>query len=135
MQLKNKKILAAKALNVGASRIVFNNARLNEINEAITRQDIIDLKNDGAIMIREISGRRKVERRTTRKKAGKVKVKKKQRKKKYMIIARKLRRYLNELRKQNRIENDKYHEARTKITTSAFKDKNQFKEYLGVEHA
>lgn len=133
MQLKNKKLLAAKSLGIGRSRIIFNNARLSEINEAITRQDIIDLQRDGAIMIREVKGRAKVEKRINRRKDGKRRLKKKLRKEKYIIITRKLRKYLNELKKQNRVDGSKYAEARAKISTRAFKDKNQFKDYLGVK--
>ena len=36
MNLESKKRLAAKALNVGAGRIKFDESRLDEIKEAIT---------------------------------------------------------------------------------------------------
>ena len=54
MNLKKKKILAAKTLGVGRNRIRLLKSRLDEIKEAITKQDIRDLKNDGAILIKEI---------------------------------------------------------------------------------
>ena len=125
-------MLAAKALDVGVNRVIFNSARLNEISEAITRQDIIDLHRDGAIMIREKSGRLKVVRRTRRRKDGNIRNKSKNRKAKYVIMTRKLRRYLTELMKQERVNKEKYYEARIKIRSKSFKDKKQFKEYLGV---
>ena len=50
MNLSKKKKLAAKVFGVGKERIVFAKSRLNEIKEAITKQDIRDLKNDGAIL-------------------------------------------------------------------------------------
>ena len=61
--LAKKKQLAAKTLNVGKARIVFLPSRLDEIKEAITRQDILDLHKSGAITIRDIRGRKKIERR------------------------------------------------------------------------
>ena len=54
-----KKELAAKALKVGKGRIKFVNARLDEIKEAITKQDIKDLVLSGSIIINPIKGRRK----------------------------------------------------------------------------
>lgn len=130
MNLKNKKILAGKVLGVGANKISFNNERLNEISEAITRQDMVDLHNAGAIIIKEKCGRRKVEKRTSRRKAGKIKKSVFNRKKDYVTITRKLRNYLNELKGQGKISDEEYVESRKKIKTRAFKTKLQFKEYL-----
>jgi len=47
MNLKPKKKLAVKVLGVGAERIKFNSERINEIKEAITRQDIKELVKRG----------------------------------------------------------------------------------------
>ena len=54
MNLRKKKILAAKALKVGKERIIFLKPRLEEIKEAITKQDIKDLYKEGAIKIKEV---------------------------------------------------------------------------------
>ena len=43
MKLDKKKTIAARVLNVGKDRVWFNPERLQEIKEAITRQDIKDL--------------------------------------------------------------------------------------------
>ena len=59
MNLRTKKILASKALRTGKNRIQFVQSRIDEIKEAITKQDIRDLKDDGAIKIKDIKGRRK----------------------------------------------------------------------------
>ena len=59
MKLENKKALVARALNVGKGRIIFNRKRLPEIKEAITKQDIKDLKSDGAIHDKEKAGKKK----------------------------------------------------------------------------
>ncbi len=54
MNLRKKKALAARTFGVGLSRIEFLEPRLDEIKEAITKQDIRDLYKDGAIRIKNI---------------------------------------------------------------------------------
>ena len=61
MQLARKKELAAKVLKVGKNRIVFVEGHLSEIKEAISRMDILDLHKSGAIQIKEVKGRKKIE--------------------------------------------------------------------------
>jgi ribosomal protein L19E len=70
MNLAKKKLLASRALNVGVHRLVFNNSRLSEINEAITKQDIRDLLVSGAIHIKVITGVKKKVKRKTRRRQG-----------------------------------------------------------------
>ena len=67
-----KKIIVSFSIYLYSSkkRINFTESSLSEIKEAITRQDILDLYNDGAIKIREISGRRKIVRRKHRRRRG-----------------------------------------------------------------
>ena len=60
MNLKNKKALAARTLGVGKGRIIFFPGRIDEIKEILTKQDVRDLVSSGAIMIREIKGKRKI---------------------------------------------------------------------------
>ncbi len=130
MKLDLKKILAAKTLNVGKERIIFNNYRLDEIKEAITRQDIKDLFKSGAIIIKEIKGRRKNIKRKNKRGHGKIKKRVKDKKKEYVKITRKLRSYLKELKKQNKITKDKYYEIRSYVKNRKFKNKKSLKEYL-----
>jgi large subunit ribosomal protein L19e len=127
--MRSKKQLAAKVLNVGAEKIRFNPLRLTDIAEAITRQDIQDLYRDGAIMIREKVGRRKAEKKKARK-AGNVKGKAYAKKTEYVKITRKLRRYLKELKMQEKINQEKYNDAKQKLRTRAFKSKAHLKEYI-----
>ena len=103
MKLENKKRFAAKVLGVGAGRIILNTSRLAETKEAMTREDIRNLFNDGAISIREIKGRLKVVKRTTRRRAGSRRQPVKNTKGRYMNVARKLRGYLSELKKAEKI--------------------------------
>ena len=73
MNLTKRKVLAAKGLKVGKNRIIFVKEHLSEIKEAITRMDIQDLHKNGAIQIREVKGRKKIEKRRNRRRVGKVK--------------------------------------------------------------
>jgi large subunit ribosomal protein L19e len=131
MNLESKKKLAAKALNVGTGRIKFDESRLDEIKEAITKQDIRDLHAEGAIKLREIHGRKtKEKKKQTRRKAGKRRMKVKGGKQEYVILTRKLRRYINELREQEKIDEDKYTSLRKRIKMKHFKSKRHLKEGL-----
>jgi large subunit ribosomal protein L19e len=130
MKLESKKDLVARALNVGKNRIVFNTARLSELKEAITKQDIRDLKESGAIHIREIRGRKTKIKRKTRKRYGSVKKKVKGGKKEYVRITRKLRSYSDYLRKTKQISQENYLELRKEIRASAFKSLAHLKERI-----
>ena len=72
--LESRKKMAAKVLRVGKNRVYFDEAHISEIKEAITKQDIRDLFNQGIIGIKEIKGRKSKERRTTRRGPGKIKM-------------------------------------------------------------
>ncbi|MCK4647700.1 hypothetical protein KAT24_02110 [Candidatus Pacearchaeota archaeon] len=130
MNLGKKKILAAKALKVGKKRIVFLNTRLDEIKEAITKQDIKDLEKEGAIMIKGVKGRKKINKRK-KKGVGKIKKKVNTRKKVYVTLTRKLRKYVAELKKIGKLNQEEAKEIRKKIRNRFFKSKAHLKEYVG----
>jgi len=130
MKLENKKSFAAKVLGVGKGRIVFNNLRLAEIKEAMTRQDVKDLFNQGAISVREIKGRSKIEHRKTRRRAGSKRQPNIDKKRVYMTITRKLRNYAAELRKAEKITPEQFLALRKEIRAHNFKDKFHFKERI-----
>lgn len=130
MNLQKKVGLSIRTLGVGRSRIIFNKERLNEIKEAITKQDIRDLVRDGAIIITNISGRKAIQKRKTRRRQGSIRKKVANSKTEYMIITRKLRRYLAHLKKTGNITNEKYRKLRTEIRTRAFKSLSSMKERI-----
>lgn len=130
MNLNKKKLLAARVLGVGKNRIVFNQANLAEIKEAITRQDIKTLHQEKIITIKPVKGRRKIRRRKTRKGPGKIKMKVKNRKKEYVKITRKLRKYLIELKNAGIVDKELYWKSRKKIKMREFKSKSNFRDYL-----
>jgi len=130
MNLAKKKQLAAKTLGVGKNRIKFNPEGFDEIKEAITKEDIRTLNQNGIISIKPINGRKAVEKRTTRRGFGKIKIKVKNRKRDYVRITRRLRWYLKMLKSEGKISKEDYLDLRRKIKMRTFKNKAQFKEYV-----
>lgn len=130
MNLGKKKELAARTLKVGKDRILFMAGRLADIKEAITKQDIRDLKVDGAIFVKEIKGRTKVERKKSRS-PGNIRKKVNTRKKDYVIMTRKLRAYTVEMEKQGKVTREDVKEIRKKIRNKAFKSKAHLRSYIG----
>ena len=130
MNLQKKRSLASRTLGVGKDRILFNLKRLNDISQAITKQDIRDLFSQGAIMVREIKGRTAVLTRSPRRRAGSVRKKIKNSKSSYVIITRKLRSYIKELKNQSKISKEIYLTIRKEIRAHNFKSKAQCKERI-----
>ncbi len=131
MNLKKKKALAARTFGVGIERIEFVKPRLEEIKEAITKQDIRDLHKDGAIKIKPIKGRKILIKKRKKRTAGNIRKKINKRKKEYVILTKKLRRYLAE-NKEKLTEKEK-EDIRKKIRNRFFKSKSHLKDYIKGE--
>lgn len=131
MNLKKKKALAARTLKVGKSRIVFLKPRLGETKEAITKQDIKDLKKEGAIVVKEIKGRRKNPKRKIKRSVGNIRKKVNTRKRDYVIMTRKLRKYVSEMKNKGVLSKEEVIEIRKKIRNKIFRSKAHLKEYIG----
>ena len=129
MDLSKKKALAARTLGVGEGRIRFNSNSLNEIKEAITKQDIRDLVSSKAIFVREIKGR-KANAPRKRARAGSIRMRPNNRKKEYITLTRKLRSYLFEIRKQGKIDEVEFSKLRKGIRSKIFKNKSHLKENI-----
>ncbi len=130
MNLGKKKDLAKRTFNVGKERIVFVGSRLNEIKEHITKQDMRDLKKDGAIIIKEIKGRKKAKKKRPRS-TGNIRKKVSRRKEEYMAVTRKLRKYVSELKRRGKISKEDAEEIRKKIRNKAFRSKSHLKTHIG----
>lgn len=130
MQLAKKKELAAKVLKVGKNRIVFAKEHLPEIKEAITRMDMMDLHKSGAIQIKEVKGRKKIIKRKNRRRVGKIKKKVNTRKAEYVIITRKLRKFVRGLVRTGAIDKERNREVRKQIRARKFKSKRHLKDSL-----
>jgi large subunit ribosomal protein L19e len=130
MKLDKKKSLAVRTLKVGKERIVFLKSRLDEIKEAITKQDIRALQKDKAILIKEIKGRKKIKRKSKKKSPGNIRKKVNKRKQEYVIMTRKLRKYVTEMKKQGKISKKEIDDIRKKIRNRIFKSKAHLKTYI-----
>ena len=130
MNLLKKRRLVARTLNVGMQRIAFNTERLDEIKEAITKQDIRELKASGAIVIKQIKGRRTAVKRKTRRRLGSKKLTPRLRKRHYMVLTRKLRNYLFSLRKRGLLPKELHLQLRREIRAKTFKSLAQIKEKI-----
>lgn len=130
MNLIKKKNLAQKVLGVGRKRIAFVQSRLDEVKEAITKQDIRDLQKEGVIIIKDPKGRKKKIKRKNKRGPGKIKKTLNTRKKDYVIITRKLRKYVAELKKQKILSSEEAKDIRKKIRNKQFRSKTHLKEYI-----
>ncbi|MEK6812243.1 MAG: 50S ribosomal protein L19e [Nanoarchaeota archaeon] len=130
MNLSKKKELAKRTLGIGKDRIIFVESRLEDIKEAITKQDIRDLMKDGAIVIREIGGRKKIRKKSNR---GPGNIRKGRRvvKRGYIIMTRKLRKHVAELKKSGEMTNETFRDIRKKIRNKVFRSKAHLREHLG----
>jgi len=71
--------------------LFFLASRIGEIKEAITKQDIRDLKEDGAIVVKEIKGRKKIKKKKKVRGVGKIKKKVSKRKQEYVKNDKKIK--------------------------------------------
>lgn len=131
MNLGKKKELAKRTLGVGKERIAFVESRLEDIKEAITKQDIKDLQSQGAIVIKPIHGRRKIKNKNKRRSTGNVRVRVNTRKHDYVVMTRKLRKHAAELKKRGEISKEEHEDIRKKIRNKAFRSKAHLKEHIG----
>lgn len=129
MNLGKKKKLAIRTFGVGKSKISFLKPRLEEIKEAITKQDMRGLKEEGAIIIHETRGK-KVKTRKTKRSPGNIRKKVNKRKKDYIIMTRKQRKYTSEMRKQEKISRPEEIEIRKKIRNKIFKSLAHLKDHV-----
>lgn len=130
MNLSKKKDLARRTFGVGKQRIVFVESRIEDIKEAITKQDMKDLEKYGAIIIKEIKGRKKVNKKRSRS-TGNIRKKVNKRKQEYVIHTRKLRKYVKELKNQNKISKEDATDIRKKIRNRIFRSKAHLRSYIG----
>jgi len=129
MNLRKKKALAARTFGVGLSRIEFLEPRLEEIKEAITKQDIRDLYKDGAIRIKNIKGRKTKQGKSRKRTAGNIRKKINKRKKNYVTLTRKLRKHLAENREK--VTDNERKDIRKKIRNKFFRSRAHLKEHIG----
>ena len=128
MDLKKKKALAVRTLGVGEKRIKFLEPRLAEIKEALTKQDIRDLVNDGAIVIANVGGRKTSTKKKKKRSVGNVRKKVNVRKSKYVALTRKLRKHLAQI--EGKLTKKEKTDLRNKIKNKFFPSNAAFKDYI-----
>ena len=131
MNLKKKKKLIARVLGIGIGRVKLNNESGEEIKEAITRQDIRDLKKEGLIKIKEKRGIKRKLRKKTREREGSRK--RARREENYTSITRKLRNHIKNLKVTGKLTKEEYYNLRKKIKSRMFQDINHLKQEIKQE--
>ncbi len=132
MKLEGKRALIARTLKVGKDRVGFNTERVNEVKEAITKQDMRELFASGAIFLRPRQGRKTLVRSTSRRRQGKVRQPAINKKREYMIITRKLRAYVAELKKHGTLNPAEILVLRKEIRARKFRSKAHLKERIAL---
>lgn len=141
MDLKSQKIMAAKVMKCGASRVWIDPYRNADVSEAITLLDIRKLVCDGVIKKAPKTG-------TSRFRAKKIASQKKKgrrkgmgsrkghlgtrspRKENWMKRIRSIRKYILELKNENKITNKTYRDVYVKSKSGSFRSKSHVKIYL-----
>ncbi|MBU2616669.1 MAG: hypothetical protein KKB79_01665 [Nanoarchaeota archaeon] len=131
MNLNKKKSLAKRVFGVGEKRITFVDSRLEDIKEAITKQDMKDLREDGAILINNIHGRKKNLKKKAKRSVGNVRKKVKKKKRTYVLATRKLRKYTKGVKEQGNITKEDSDDIRKKIRNRVFRSQAHLKDHIG----
>ena len=145
MNLKNKRLIAARILKVGLDRVWFDPTKGAEIKEAITRDDIRKLISNGTILVKQKQGisrgrvrkvllqKRKGRRSGPGSKKGKI-TSRLGRKEAWVSRIRAQRNLFYELLEKGKISNESYGHLRAKAKGGFFRSRRHIKLYL-TEHA
>ncbi|MGB9748248.1 MAG: 50S ribosomal protein L19e [Candidatus Woesearchaeota archaeon] len=141
MNLKSKKRIAAKVLECSPKRVIFNQERLDEIKEALTREDIRALIKDRAIIKKpkksisrfRIKKAKKQKSKGRRKGYGSRKGKKTARlpkKEAWMNKVRMQRALLKRLKEKNMISRKAFRDLYLKVKGGFFRSKSHLLMYI-----
>ena len=141
MNVKNQKRIAAQILKCGVNRVWFDDTRLDEIKEAITKSDLRRLVGDKAIKAKPLKNtsrfaarkRLKQKRKGRQQGQGKRKGKKTARlstKVAWMIKVRLQRMFIKELRDKKLISPSVYRMLYRKVKGGFFRSKRHIKIYI-----
>lgn len=144
MNLSNQRRMAASMLKCGVNRVWMDPDRVEDLSEAVTRNDVRGLINSGlikALRKRGISGGR-IKKRKEQKKKGKRKgvgsrkgsrYARLTKKRRWIQRTRALRKMLKELRDNKQIDKKIYRKMYRQVSGGMFKSKVHLKSHLGVE--
>ncbi len=120
MQLKLQRRLAADILGVGENRVRFDQERLEDVADAITREDVRALIEEGAIYAAPVRGQTRNRVKETRvRKGGKYATLTK--KERWIMRVRPQRRYLRRLRDRGIIDRSLYRKLYLQVKAGRFK--------------
>ncbi|MEK6820313.1 MAG: 50S ribosomal protein L19e [Nanoarchaeota archaeon] len=129
MNLRKKKKLIARVLKIGMGRVILDKDMQEEIKEAITRQDIKQLKTEKIVRIKEGKGRKK-QRRKGKRGMGSIKKKVGKRKKTYVAMIRKMRGYVKDLKERGQITREQHTKLRKRAKAREFRDLSHLREAI-----
>ncbi|HLC19544.1 MAG TPA: 50S ribosomal protein L19e [Candidatus Nanoarchaeia archaeon] len=141
MNIKNQRRLAAQVMDCSPYRVAFDQTKLSEIKEAITKTDIRALVREGVITANPVEsnsqGRQRLRRIKKRRGQGKGQGRRKgargarlSRKERWIATIRSQRRMLTELRENGHIENKVYRNLYLKSKGGFFRNKRHIKLYI-----
>lgn len=144
MDLKSQRRMAAEVLGVGESRVWMNPEELDSIDEAITRKDIRNLIEGGAIQKKKVKGTSKARAKKNKKQKQKGRRKghgsrkgtqkaRKSEKDQWMQTIRALRSDLKEMRDEEEISQEQYRELYRKAKGGFFRNRKHLKNYVENE--
>lgn len=132
MNLKTQKRLAADLLGVGKKKVWIDQDSLNEVADAITREDIRELINQGVIKKKKKQGQK---RKKGKKKQGMGSRKggkgaRKDEKREYVRKVRAQRKFIKKLEEEGKITHETYKELYRRISGGFFRSKSHIEIYL-----
>lgn len=141
MNLKTQKRMAAEILGVGEGRVWLDPERASEVSTAITKADIRQLINDGAIeakskeSVSRGSAREKDEQKDKGRRSGPGRRKgskggRKPEKEEWMDKVRALREELRDLRDEGTIDSSLYRDLYKRVKGGSFRSRSHLRNYL-----
>lgn len=142
MNLKNQRRMAADLMKVGQNRVKFNPERMEEVSEALTREDVRYLISSGAITKKPVKGnsRGRIKARQKQKKKGKQRGQGSRKgsvktrvggKRAWITKIRAIRDELRKIREENEIEDGQYRALYLKAKGNLFHSRRHLREYVG----
>ncbi|MFQ5711695.1 MAG: 50S ribosomal protein L19e [Candidatus Geothermarchaeales archaeon] len=135
VNIRLKKRLAARVLDVGADRVWFDPENLDELEGIDTREDVKALVNRGVIRVLPRRGQSKKEKRV-RRGAGSRKGKKTARvskKERWMIKVRAQRRLLRQLRERGTLSPTQYRQCYRMVKGGVFRSKTHLLDHIKAQ--
>ena len=144
MNLKTQKILAAKVLGVGITRVKINTEMHEEISQAITREDIKRLIAMGAITVKPVKGistyrlkKKKAQKAKGRQSGhgsrGGTKNAREPSKRSWIKKIRAIRDELNKMKAEKKIDRSTYRKAYLQAKGNLFHGRKHLREHLEKE--